>query len=121
MNEDLRNRLLTLEREIDTAIEWAAANPLISGELPFARIESVCQAIMHDAGSTLRMADTESAELRKRLWNIRRRSGRLKMLLDKAAQLCLNCISPYHEQHPSYGMHGELNDSGDANLLSVRC
>lgn len=107
MQQALVNQLVSLNEELEMAIEWAALRPFAAAGNRWARIEAICLSIMRDESQSCLNAAAESP-VSALVWDIRHRSGRLKLLIDSAARLAGNCLPGSGTQDLGYGSDGEM-------------
>ncbi len=107
---------------LDSSIEAAIANPASAGVASLEQAEALCRPLALKGASDgipgqMNPQSPRSVEL---LWEIRTRLGRLRMLLDAAAQFYRGLASS-PSAGMDYDMQGEWRDRAGAGLLQLDC
>ncbi len=114
--------LTRILQALDSSIEAAIANPASASVASLEQAEALCRPLALTAASgvipgEVNLPSPRSVEL---LWEIRNRLGRLRMLLDAAAQFYRGLASS-----PSAGMdynvQGEWRERAGGSLLQLDC
>jgi len=116
---------LTLTRilqALDYSIEAAIANPASAGVASLARAEALCRPLGLNGASYLSPGDGNSPSPRsvELLWEIRTRLGRLRMLLDAAAEFYRG-LAASPGAGMDYDVQGEWRERAGGSLLQLDC
>lgn len=126
MTDKIKEKLSSLIKDLDSAIYRIVENPLLFEDITLKRIEATCSDLMalHDrtpTGSESITPHGEPARCEELLWEVRTRSGRLRMLMDSAARFYSSCFSLSEPEDLAYGVHGEWSTVPHASHVVVDC
>lgn len=121
----LEEKLRQLINELDAAILQAIENPLLFTEGRVLETLAVSCASVGSLGeskiSEVHLGSAERTAVEDLVWTIRARAGRLRCLLDAAANFYATCFSPSEQEALAYSVHGEWSAAAGPSYLTVDC